>query len=347
MAKQSGRKGKRTVANRSFNEETQTDQGKTLRGLFETFFRAKELEGLRERTLKEHRTTFKYFLSFLEKRYPNIQYVDEVTTEIIRDYVYYMSKEKRLWDDHTKASCQFKTDKKGLSPFTVNIRLRTLKCYFKFLNDEGYLAINPAVRVKLMKTEEDTIQAFSKPQILDLLNQPNQRTYAGFRDYVLMLLFLDTGIRSNEALGLKKKDFDYEQKIIKVPAPLAKNTHARMLPLSKKTAKALNTLLKENRIFENIDFIFLSNYGGEIDPSWVRARIKEYGVKANITDVRVSPHTFRHTFAKFYILNGGDAFTLQRILDHSTMNMVRKYVQMNGEDIKSQHHQFSPVNNLL
>jgi integrase/recombinase XerD len=348
MAKQGERKGKRTVANRSFIEEvkTQTDQGKTLRGLFETFFRAKELEGLRTRTLKEHRTTFKYFLLFLEKKYPDIQYADEVTTEIIRDYVYYMSKEKRLWDDHPKESCQFKTDKQGLSPFTVNIRLRTLKCFFRFLNDEGYIELNPSARVKLMKTEEDTIQAFSKQQIMDLLNQPNQRTYAGFRDYVLMLLFLDTGIRCNEALGLKKKDFDYEQKIIKVPAPLAKNTHARILPLSKRTAKALNTLLKENSIFENSDIIFLSNYGGKIDPSWVRARIKEYGVKANITDVRVSPHTFRHTFAKFYILNGGDAFTLQRILDHSTMNMVRKYVQMNGEDIKSQHHQFSPVNNL-
>ncbi|PLS04781.1 hypothetical protein CVD27_11025 [Neobacillus cucumis] len=103
-----------------------------------------------------------------------------------------------------------------------------------------------------------------------------------------------------------------------------------MLPLSKKTAKSLNTLIKENSIFEDTDYIFLSNYVGRIDPSWVRARIKDYGKKANITNIRVSPHTFRHTFSKYYILNGGDAFTLQRILDHSTMNMVRKYIQMNG-----------------
>ncbi|MFF2449773.1 phage integrase SAM-like domain-containing protein [Neobacillus sp. NPDC058068] len=126
-------KGKSTVGNRLFIEEekTQMDHGKTLGGMFETFFRAKGLEGLRPRTLKEHRVTFKYFLSFLEKKYPDIKYADEVTTENIRDYVYYMSKEKNLWDDHPKESCQFKTDKKGLSPFTVNIRLRTLKCFFK------------------------------------------------------------------------------------------------------------------------------------------------------------------------------------------------------------------------
>ncbi|MGG1676690.1 tyrosine-type recombinase/integrase [Neobacillus sp. NRS-1170] len=267
MAEQTRRNGRKTVSNRLFveNESKTSKAGKSLIALFETFLRAKELEGLRPRTLKEHRATFKYFLSFLKQKYSRVEFADEVTTELIRDYVFYMRKEKRLWDDHTKASCQYKTDKKGLSPFTVNIRLRTLKCFFKFLTDEGYIQANPAARVKLMKTEEYTIQAFSKQQIIDLLKQLNQRTYAGFRDYVLMLLFLDTGIRCNEALGLKKKDFDYEQKIIKVPAPLAKNGHARILPLSKKTAKALNTLIKENSIFENSDFIFLSNYGDEID----------------------------------------------------------------------------------
>lgn len=106
-------------------------------------------------------STFRYFLSFLKQKYPSIECADEITTEVTRDYVYYMSKEKRLWWSH-ESILQYKTDKKGLSPFTVNIRLRTLKCYFKFLTDEGYIRTNPTTRVKLMKTEEDTIQAFSK-----------------------------------------------------------------------------------------------------------------------------------------------------------------------------------------
>ncbi|PWW20230.1 phage integrase family protein [Cytobacillus oceanisediminis] len=72
----------------------------------------------------------------------------------------------------------------------------------------------------------------------------------------MLLLFLDTGIRANEALGLTSKDFYYEQKMIKIPAPLAKNTIARILPLSKKTAKMIHTLIKENRIFEDTDYIF-------------------------------------------------------------------------------------------
>jgi hypothetical protein len=79
--------------------------------------RAKELEGLRPRTLQEHRTTFKYFLAFLQQKYPDIYSASEITTDVIREYVYYMSKEKRLWDNHTKASCQYKTDKKGTIAF--------------------------------------------------------------------------------------------------------------------------------------------------------------------------------------------------------------------------------------
>ncbi|MEH7121560.1 tyrosine-type recombinase/integrase [Neobacillus vireti] len=349
MADQSKRKGKKTVSRRVFQEEeTMTNpSNRLLTDLFETFMKAKGLEGLRERTLEEHRTTFKYFLTFLERKHPHLKYIDDINTEVVRDYVYYMTKEKQLWDDHTEASMRFKTEKKGLSPFTVNIRLRTLKCFFKFLYDEGHISENPTKRVKLLKTEQDTIEAFSEKQIIDLLNQPDQRSYAGFRDYTLMLLFLDSGIRCNEALGLKIKDFNYDQGIIKVPASLAKNTHARILPISKKTAKSLKTLIKENSVFESQDYIFLSNYGQKIDPSWIRSRIKEYGKKADIKDIRVSPHTFRHTFSKMYILNGGDAFTLQRLLDHSTMNMVRKYIQMNSEDIKKQHHQFSPINNLF
>jgi integrase/recombinase XerD len=177
-----------------------------------------------------------------------------------------------------------------------------------------------------------------------LLRKPDQRTYTGFRDYVLMILMLDTGIRVSEALGLTIQSFNYEQKTILVPASVAKNKKDRILPLSKKTAKIINILIKENSALkERCDNIFITYYGEKLMPNVIRGRLRDYGKQAEITGVRVSPHTFRHTFAKFYILNGGDAFTLQRILDHSTMNMVRKYIQMNNEDIKLQHNQFSPL----
>jgi integrase/recombinase XerD len=303
-------KGKKAISKRIgtdiLTDACEKNEG-LLSNLFSIFIRAKKLECLRERTLKDHSTHFKYFSNFLAEYYPKLSQISQVDSKVIRDYVYFMTKEKQLYDGH-KLWSKRSSDKKGLSPVTVNIRLRTLKCFLKFLADEGYIHENPTNRIKLLKTEEDTIEAFTKDDVIKLLQQPDQQTYTGFRDYVLMLTFLDTGIRCNEALNLCNKDFNFEQKILKIPASIAKNTKSSIVPLSIKTAKLINILLKENKVFESeYEQIFLSNYGEPIDDSWIRQRIKEYG---NITNVRVSPHVFRHTFAKFYILNGGDAFKL-------------------------------------
>ncbi|TCP54435.1 phage integrase family protein [Tumebacillus sp. BK434] len=74
--------------------------------------------------------------------------------------------------------------------------------------------------------------------------------------------------------------------------------------------------------------------------------MSEYGELAGIRNKRVSPHTFRHTGALFYILNGGDPFSLQKILGHTDMSMVRKYIQMTSADVKRQHNIFSPLKNI-
>lgn len=342
------RKGRR-VATRRFLEDDDlfVEESKTLDDLFAIFIKAKELEELRERTLQDHRYNYRYFKEYLNENYPHISLGAEVTVDMIRDYIYYLKKEKGIWDNHEVLAEKY-GHKKGLSPVTINVRLRSIKTFFKFCKDEGHLKQNPTEKVKLLKTEEDTIEAFSSEQINLLLEQPDQRTFVGFRDYVLMVVMLDTGIRVGEAVQLKEEHFNFEQKILKVPASIAKNKKYRELPLSKKTAKLLKTLTKENNmIINHMDHLFLTNYGESIDPSNIRSRFTEYGKKAKIKGIRVSPHTFRHTFAKFYILNGGDPFTLQRILDHSTMNMVRKYIQMNNEDIKLQHNQFSPISIIL
>ena len=74
--------------------------------------------------------------------------------------------------------------------------------------------------------------------------------------------------------------------------------------------------------------------------------IKRIGKRAGIKNVRLSPHTFRHTFAKMWILNGSDAFSLQKILGHTTMDMVRNYVNLASSDIQIQHRRFSPLDKI-
>lgn len=108
MADQTIRKGRKTISRRAFYEEEleslKIEREETLDELFLIFIKAKELEGLRERTLKDHRTHFKYFNKYLERSYPTMKYATEIGPEVIRDYIFYMSKEKVLWDDHTGPS---------------------------------------------------------------------------------------------------------------------------------------------------------------------------------------------------------------------------------------------------
>ncbi|MCP4605368.1 MAG: site-specific integrase, partial [Proteobacteria bacterium] len=78
----------------------------------------------------------------------------------------------------------------------------------------------------------------------------------------------------------------------------------------------------------------------------IEAIIHYIGTKAGITGVRCSPHTFRHTFAVTFLRNGGDLFTLQRIMGHETLEILRQYVNLAQEDIGRVHRQCSPLDNL-
>jgi len=92
--------------------------------------------------------------------------------------------------------------------------------------------------------------------------------------------------------------------------------------------------------------LFLTAAGNPITTDRLRTIIEKYAWRVGIEGVRCSPHTFRHTFAISYLRNGGDVFSLQRILGHSSLEIVRIYVNMGEADIKNCHRRFSPADNL-
>ncbi|MGD6842150.1 tyrosine-type recombinase/integrase [Bacillus infantis] len=91
--------------------------------------------------------------------------------------------------------------------------------------------------------------------------------------------------------------------------------------------KLLSEYIKETEDFD-AEHLFLTYDGRQINPSTIRIILRDYGRQAGIVNKRVSPHTFRHSGALLYIMNGGDPISLQNILGYSHMNMVRKYIQM-------------------
>jgi integrase/recombinase XerD len=94
----------------------------------------------------------------------------------------------------------------GLRTVTINTRLKAIRSYFNFLYKQKLIRQNPVEGVKLLKDRRQIVQTFSTDQLEDLLKQPDLRTFTGFRDYCLMLLFLETGIRVNELIGIELQD---------------------------------------------------------------------------------------------------------------------------------------------
>lgn len=95
-----------------------------------------------------------------------------------------------------------------------------------------------------------------------------------------------------------------------------------------------------------IEELFLTRDGRSLSPKTVWQMIRDCGERAGITGVRCSPHTFRHTFAKSFLLNGGDLFTLQKILGHSSLEVVRMYVNLASDDVQVQRRRYSPVDTM-
>lgn len=92
---------------------------------------------------------------------------------------------------------------------------------------------------------------------------------------------------------------------------------------------------------------FSAKTGKPMCRSKARKLLLRYGRAAGIEGVRIFPHTLRHTFAVLYIRNGGDSFSLQEILGHSTLEMTRRYVNLASRDVAEQHKKFSPMDALL
>jgi len=179
--------------------------------------------------------------------------------------------------------------------------------------------------------------------IARLLRQPAQRTFTGLRDHTIMLLLLETGIRISELVSIALSDIHLREGTILVNGKGAKQ---RWVPIQSKMRQVLQKYILE-RGSTLTDALFVTVDNTPLAISSIQKLIKMYGEQAHITNVRVSPHTFRHTMAKFYILAGGDIFSLQRILGHNSMESVRIYAEMVLNDVNLQHSKFSFVENHL
>ncbi len=179
-----------------------------------------------------------------------------------------------------------------------------------------------------------------------LLESPNQRKYCDFRDYVVLNLLIDAMLRIDEALTLRKGDVDFKTGAVTIRKEIAKSRKPRIVPITKRTQKLLQELLRETQEFDS-DYVFLSNYGERLTPNNFRQRLKKYAEKANIDPATIWPHLLRHTGATLFLEEGGSERHLQIILGHADGRMTAHYTHLSDKSVKKNHEEFSALNTIV
>lgn len=238
---------------------------------------------------------------------------------------------------------KYSLDVKRVKYTTVSTCLRAYRSFFNWAVERGILTESPMDGI-VIKTEKPTVvETYTREQIREILRQPNLETFVGFRDYTIMVILLETGIRVRELTDIKLEDVRWQDSQILING---KNGKKRLVPFQKNARNVLRKYVKI-RGESPSEYLFITQDDEKMSIRGVQDRIEKYGRMANITNVRNSPHTFRHTFAKMSVQNGANIFDLQKILGHETLEMVKVYVNLFSNEVAESHRKFSPIENLF
>ncbi len=298
-------------------------------------------EGRSQNTIDWYASNLRRFLQFLRNRQlPDS--IEDIGIREVRDFIFYLQNEVTRWESNP-----YTRDGRRLSPFSVQGYVRTIKAFWSWLVAEGYIQNNPMEKLKIPKVPRKVIATFTPEQIEKMIKQLDLNKQRTFRDYTIILLLLDTGIRLSELANLRIEDVDFKQSCLLVTG---KGSKERIVPIGTQVRRQLwrysSAFRPEPYLSENTN-LFLTTSGNPLKRGAIRLMISRLGVRAGISGVRCSAHTFRHTFAKQYLMQGGDIFSLQRILGHSSLEMVRVYVNLATSDVSKQHRKYSPVDNII
>ena len=291
-------------------------------------------EGKSPRTVAIYGTVLRNFLWYCKKAGVPTR-AERITPQHIRAFLWYVGSEEHRWDSTSPAAMR-----PGNSA-TVNCYYRSLHSFFNWLEREELLAVNPFGRLKAPKRERKVIRALSPGEVEALFQACSGKDPLDVRNRAIIMVFLDTGLRLSELASLSLNDVDANTGSIIVRN--GKGGKQRVVRIGAKAQKALWKYVTIYRSGSS-ESLFLTRSGEPLDPRGVKMLVKRLGIEAGL---RVHPHQLRHTFAISFLRAGGDVFSLQYLLGHSTLAMTQRYLQsLDAGDAFRAHQRFSPLDNM-
>lgn len=217
-----------------------------------------------------------------------------------------------------------------VKPISINSWLRVINAFLRWAHQEGY--VSALLKVPKLKEAEVVIEPWAPEQVHALMSH-RPKHFAKQRVQAIALLIADTGLRVSEALSLERQDVDLDSLLVTVRC--GKGGKARVVPMSVMGRKILFRWLS----CHDNELVFCTRDGLPWHKRNALRSFKLLCEELGIKGVRTSWHTLRHSFAAAFIREGGDVFSLQRMLGHSTLEMTKRYVRLNTADLQAKHSQ--------
>lgn len=289
------------------------------------------------------------------KEEQGISTVDKVNENVIRRYIFdlqergkytFYSNDKQKAINYPERRRDFR---KPVSTITINNYIRNLRVFFNYLERNYIIKKNPMKRVRQLKSNREPKVYLTDDELRKLLSKFDRSYFSEHRDYVMILLMLDSGMRLGECSTLLVSDLELSRKRINLRAEETKGRKERTVFFSPKTEKALRSWLQYKDRYVESDYLFpVKEHGGSIGVGNFEGNFRKYIERAGLNE-QYTPHCLRNNFAKRCLMNGMDIYTLSKILGHSSVTVTEQaYLDINDDDMSKRYqHSFLLVVRLV
>lgn len=280
----------------------------------EEFILGCEARNLRPATIRHYQDSIRQIYKVIPKETP-INEIDEDT-----------------WDTY-KITLRKRATLNDMSIYTYG---RDFKTILRFFMKQGWL---PEMELQLPKTDKAPTETYTEAELYKLLKKPNLKkcSFTEYKCWVIVNFLLSTGIRQNSLINIRVCDVDFETDTIRVN--VTKNRKPLLIPMNRDLKKILGEYLKYRKVEDEKDYLFCNEYGDKLVKSTLYHSMCLYNKNREVEKTGI--HRFRHTFAKQWILMGGNVVTLQKILGHSSLAITQNYLNILVCDIKAEMDEFN------
>ena len=279
--------------------------------------------GLSSHTIQNYIRDVKKLISFIDKKKITCTPI-EINEDLIQQFIYEIAKE--------------------ISPRSQARIISGLRSFFDYLIFENYRESNPTDLIETPKIGVKLPDTLSEQEINSLISAIDLSKAEGERNRAMLETMYSCGLRVSELIHLKISDLFFEEGFIKI---VGKGNKERFVPIHSSAQNYIMLYMNEIRSHLSIkkgfeDTLFLNRRGKSLSRQMIFMILKALAIKINLNK-KISPHTFRHSFATHLLKNGADLRAIQQMLGHESITTTEVYVHLDTSYLKKIVEKYHPI----